>query len=68
MMQTLKELRCEGVNFNALRLVLCKDILAHLRLHTFCEMGKSFGSIFFVILTFALLHLFTRIIWFFFEG
>jgi hypothetical protein len=39
LMRTLKELRCEGVNFNALRLVLCKDILAQLRLHTFFEMG-----------------------------
>jgi hypothetical protein len=39
LMRTLKELRCEGVNFTALRLVFCKDILAHLRLHTFCDMG-----------------------------
>jgi hypothetical protein len=39
LMQTLKELRCEGVNFNALGLVVCKDIMAHLRLHTFYEMG-----------------------------
>jgi hypothetical protein len=39
LMRTLKKLRCEGVNFNALGLVLSKDILAHLRLHTFCEMG-----------------------------
>jgi hypothetical protein len=38
LMQTLKELMCEGVNFNALKLVFCKDILAHLMLHTFCEM------------------------------
>jgi hypothetical protein len=39
LMQTLKEPRCEGVNFNALGLVVCKDIMAHLRLHTFYEMG-----------------------------
>jgi hypothetical protein len=36
---SLKELRCERVNFNVLGLVFCKDILAHLRLRTFCEMG-----------------------------
>jgi hypothetical protein len=39
LMLSLKELRYEGVNFNALGLVFCKDILAHLRLRTFCEMG-----------------------------
>jgi hypothetical protein len=39
LMRMLKELRCEGVNFNALGLVFCKDILAHLRLLTFCEIG-----------------------------
>jgi hypothetical protein len=39
LMRTLKELRCEGVNFNALGPMLCKDILAHLRLLTFYEMG-----------------------------
>jgi hypothetical protein len=39
LMGSLKELRYEGVNFNALGLVFCKDILAHLRLHTFYETG-----------------------------
>jgi hypothetical protein len=39
LMRMMKELRCEGVNFNALGLVVCKDIMAHLRLHTFYEMG-----------------------------
>jgi hypothetical protein len=38
LMQTLKELRCEGVEFNALELVYCKDILAQLRLSIFCKM------------------------------
>jgi hypothetical protein len=38
LMQTLKELRFEGVEFNALELVFCKDILAHIRLHIFCKM------------------------------
>jgi hypothetical protein len=38
LMQTLKELRCEGVELNALELMFCKDILAHLRLRTFCKM------------------------------
>jgi hypothetical protein len=33
------ELRCEGVNSNALGLVFCKDIFAHLSLRTFFEMG-----------------------------
>jgi hypothetical protein len=36
--QMLKEVRCEGLEFNALELVFGKDILAHLRLHTFCKM------------------------------
>jgi hypothetical protein len=39
LMRMLKELRCQGVNFNALGLVFYKDILVHLRLHTFCEIG-----------------------------
>jgi hypothetical protein len=34
----LKELSCEGVEFTALEHMFCKDILAHLRLHTFHEM------------------------------
>jgi hypothetical protein len=38
LMQTLKELRCEGVEFKALEIMFCKDILVHLRLHTFCKM------------------------------
>jgi hypothetical protein len=37
-MRTLKEPRCEGVEFNALELVFCKDILTHLRLCTFRKM------------------------------
>jgi hypothetical protein len=39
----LKELRCEGVEFNAFGHMLCKDILAHLRHHTFREMKRVFS-------------------------
>jgi hypothetical protein len=39
LMSTLKELRCEGVEFNVMELALCKEILAHPRLRIFCEMG-----------------------------
>jgi hypothetical protein len=38
LMQALKEQRCEGGDFNALELMFCKDILAHMRLHSFCKM------------------------------
>jgi hypothetical protein len=42
LMWTLDELRCEGVEFNALEFVFCKYILVRLRLHTFCEMECIF--------------------------
>jgi hypothetical protein len=35
LMLSFKELRCEGVNFNALDMFF-KDILAHVMLHIFC--------------------------------
>jgi hypothetical protein len=41
-MRTLKELRCERVIFDALRLVRCKDILAPSGLRTFY--GMNFGQ------------------------
>jgi hypothetical protein len=44
LMRTLEELRCEGVNFNALELVFFKDALAHLRIHIFCEMEQILGQ------------------------
>jgi hypothetical protein len=37
---TLKELRCEGMEFIALEHVFCKDFLAHLRHHTFRDMER----------------------------
>jgi hypothetical protein len=38
LMQTLEEMQCKGVEFNALKIMFCKYTLGHLRLHTFCEM------------------------------
>jgi hypothetical protein len=42
LMWRLKELRCEGVEFNSFEFMFCKDILAHLRHRTFCEMERIF--------------------------
>jgi hypothetical protein len=41
-MRRLNELRCEGVEFNAFEHLFCKDILAHLRHHTFHAMERVF--------------------------
>jgi hypothetical protein len=63
-----EKLRCEGVEFSVFELMFCKDILAHLRHRIFREMEQDFLWISFEILMFVSLHLFTWIIWFFFEG
>jgi hypothetical protein len=67
LMLSLKELRCEGVNFNALGLVLYRYFGPFEVSHILWN-GLNFGSISFVILAFSLLHLFMSVIWFSFEG
>jgi hypothetical protein len=42
LMLMLKELRCEGVEFIALECIFCKDFLAHLWHHTFCDMERVY--------------------------
>jgi hypothetical protein len=49
-MRTLKELRCEGVEFNALKLMFCKYILVHLRLRTFYKMELILNHLIFYLI------------------
>jgi hypothetical protein len=48
--------------------LFCKDIFGPSEASHILWNGINFESISFVILTFILLHLFTSVIWFFFEG
>jgi hypothetical protein len=48
--------------------LFCKDISSPSEASYVLWNGINFESISFVILTFVLLHLFTSVIWFFFEG
>jgi hypothetical protein len=48
--------------------LFCKDIFGPSEASHILWNGINFGSISFMILTFVLLHLFTSVIWFFFEG